>query len=69
MPKLNWFAGRVDASTGVWFLDARTWGESDADLTFLTNASGGGLAFWSPELGIAQVASIAEEDLSGLTVF
>ena len=55
--------GHIEASMGVWFLEAQSWGESNADLTFLTDASGGGLAFWSLDLQITQVALIAESDL------
>ncbi len=59
---LNWFSCRISTSAGVNFLDARHWSEEDAEITLFTDASGVGLAFWSPEVESAVVGPIKESD-------
>ena len=44
-------------------MEACSWEEEDADLVFLSDASNVGLAFWSPTLDLAFVASIEVTDL------
>ncbi len=59
---LNWFSCRISTSAGVNFLDAHHWSEEDAEITLFTDASGVGLAFWSPEVESAVVGPIKESN-------
>src|SRR5260370_27463339 len=44
---LTWFANRIQQNPGVHFLESQSWGEGDAELTLLMDASQTGLAFWT----------------------
>ncbi len=45
------------------FLEAQHWQEPDAEITFLTDTSNVGLAFWCPEVELALVAPIKDSDI------
>ena len=44
-------------------MEAWHWGEDDAEITFWTDASNVGLAFWSPDVESAFVAPIKDSDI------
>ena len=60
---LTWFANWIQWNPGVRFLESQCWGEADAEITLLMDASQMGLAFWTLELNLAYVASIKESDI------
>ena len=60
---LSWFANRISTSNGVYFFEARGWLEAEVDLTLITDASQTGLAFGTPELDVALVATIEESEV------
>ena len=60
---LSWFADRVETSQGINIMEMRHWDSSDAEVTFLTDATLTGLVFWAPALDLAFVAPITPDSL------
>ena len=46
----------------IYFLEAHSWGKSEAELTVLNDASQTSLAFWSPDLDLGFMAPIKESN-------